>query len=425
MKNFVQRWLANLSRQILAKHKPKIIGITGSVGKTSTRDAIYAVVSTAFSVRKGEKNFNNEFGLPFAILGVSGPERNIFKWLMVFVKGYFTLWFGSYPKVLILEMGVDKSGDMDYLLSIAKPDIAVLTNIGIAHYEFFKTSQAVAEEKGKLIEALNYSNQNGIAILNADNDIVKQQAVKAAGKGAKVITYGFAEDSDVRVRITLEQLSVPALTEIEVITHYNSFTATVKAVGVPHLSSVAAAVAVGLNLNISQEDIIKGLKNYKPVAGRLNFIAGIKKTTIIDDSYNASPDSVKQALSILARAPQSKKVVILGDMLELGELSEQAHKQIGELVAQLNPDRFFAVGNLANLMLDGAVSAGFPEIKTTWIENSELAHGIIRDQIEPESIILVKGSQGMRMEKISKELLLDPMSATNVLPRQYGAWLDS
>ncbi len=423
MKNFVQRMLANLARQILAKHKPKIIGITGSVGKTSTRDAIYAVVSTAFSVRKGEKNFNNEFGLPFAILGVSGPERNIFKWLMVFIKGYFTLWVGSYPKVLVLEMGVDKSGDMDYLLSIARPDIAVLTNIGLAHYEFFKSSEAVAEEKGKLIASLSQNSaQNVVAILNADNQLVKEQAKKTS---TKVITYGFADDSDVRVRIKSEQLSVPAVTEIEVVTHYNSFSATVKAVGVPHLNSVAAAVAVGLNLNISQEDIVKGLSKYRPMAGRLNFLAGIKKTVIIDDSYNASPDSVKAALQILRRTPQTKKVVVLGGMLELGDVSEQFHKQIGELVADLNPDKFFAVGELAKHMLDAAIEAGFPESKTTWFKNSQIAKEVIRDQIEPESVILIKGSQGMRMEKISKELLLDPMSASNVLPRQYGSWLNS
>ncbi len=421
MKNFVQRWLASLARQIIAKHKPKIIGITGSVGKTSTRDAIYAVVSTAFSVRKGSKNFNNEFGLPFAVLGADAPGRNPFNWLWIFVKGYFTLWVGSYPQVLVLEMGVDKTGDMDYLLSIVKPDIAVLTNIGISHYEFFKSVEAVAEEKGKLVEALT---QNGTAILNADNDLAKQQANKATNKGAKVITYGFS-DSDVRLKIDSENFIAPASTNFEIITHYNNFKATVKAIGLPHLSAAAAAVAVGLNLNISQEDIIKGLGKYKPMVGRLNFLAGIKKTTIIDDSYNSSPDSVKAAIQVMKRIPQQKKIVILGGMLELGDISQDFHEQIGEVVADLNPDKFYAVGELANAMLDGAVAAGYPEIKTIWFKNSQVAKDAIRDQIEPESIILIKGSQGVRMERITKELLLDPMSATNVLPRQYGGWLNS
>lgn len=417
MKKVVQRWLASLASRIIAKHKPKVIGITGSVGKTSTRDAIYAVVSTAFSVRKGEKNFNNEFGLPFAILGVDTPGRNPIKWLWVFVKGYLILLTGFMPKVLILEMGVDKPGDMDYLVGIARPDIAVITNIGISHYEFFQTHQAVAEEKGKIVAVLS---PNGVAILNADNDLTKQQASKTHGK---VITYGFGEGSDVRVRVIEEGFNPPVKSDIEVITHYGSFTASVNAVGAPHISAIAAAVAVGLNLEIHQEDILKGLQRYKPVPGRLNFIPGVKRTIILDDSYNASPDSVREALSILGRAPQNQKVVILGDMLELGELSEQSHRDIGEAVAQLNPLKFIGVGSLAKIMIEAAVAAGYSRGKTEWFANSDVAKEAIRNSIEPESIILVKGSQGARMEKISKELLLEPASASLVLPRQYGKWI--
>ena len=417
MKDFVQRQLASLAKKIIAKHKPKIIGITGSVGKTSTRDAIYAVVSTAFSVRKGEKNFNNEFGLPFAILGVSGPERNPLKWLMVFFSGYFTLWFGTYPEVLVLEMGVDKPGDMDYLLSIARPDIAIITNIGISHYEFFKSNEAVAEEKGKLVSALN---ENGTAILNADNLLAKQQSFKTS---SKVITYGFADDSDVRVRIKSEQFTPPVSTDFEVVTHYNNFSAKLKAIGAPHLNAISAAIAVGLNLNIIQEDIIRGVSKYKPVAGRLNFLNGIKKTVILEDSYNASPDSVKEALAVLARTHEQKKVVVLGDMLELGEISESSHREIGGLVANLNPQKFIAVGELGKIIFTASIDAGFSEDKAFWFPDSESAKHAVRNELEPESIILIKGSQGVRMEKISKEILAEPMSAHQVLPRQYGKWL--
>ncbi|QQS22629.1 hypothetical protein IPM19_03280 [bacterium] len=272
MKKFVQQWLAGLAKLIITKHKPKVIGITGSVGKTSTRDAIYAVVSTAFSVRKGQRNFNNEFGLPFAILGVDTPGRNPVKWLWVFAKGYLMLWFGvSVPQVMVLEMGVDKPGDMDYLVNIARPDIAVVTNIGVSHYEFFKTQEAVAAEKGKIVEALA---DNGFAVLNNDNELAKAQAGKTQ---ARSISYGFRDDSDVRIRIIEEDFNPPSHTKIEVVTHYNSFEATVAGVGTPHLSAIAAGIAVGLNLNIPQEDIIKGIKTYRPVVGRLNILAGIKK----------------------------------------------------------------------------------------------------------------------------------------------------
>lgn len=417
MKAFVQRQLANLARKIIAKHQPKIIGITGSVGKTSTRDAIYAVVSTAFSVRTGKQNFNNEFGLPFAILGVSGPERHPLKWLMVFLSGYFTLWFGTYPEILILEMGVDKPGDMDYLLSIAKPDIAVITNIGISHYEFFKSGEAVANEKGKLVEALT---DDGVAILNADNMLAKQQAQKTNGK---VITYGFSDDSDVRVRIVSEKFVPPVNTSFEVITHYTNFDAQVGAIGSPHLSAISAAIAVGLNLNIAESDIVDGISDYRPVAGRLNFLSGIKRTVILEDSYNASPDSVKEALAVLGRAPQQKKVVILGDMLELGELAEPSHQEIGKLVAGLNPDKFVAVGRLGKIMFTSSIEHGYSEEKAFWFPDSDSAKHAVREQLDPESIILIKGSQGSRMEKISKEILAEPAAAYKVLPRQYGKWI--
>ncbi|QQS22628.1 hypothetical protein IPM19_03275 [bacterium] len=145
---------------------------------------------------------------------------------------------------------------------------------------------------------------------------------------------------------------------------------------------------------------------------------------IIDDSYNASPNSVKEALAVIERTPQQKKVVILGDMLELGALSEEAHKEIGRLVAKISPWQLVAVGNLAQGIIAGAVEAGYSQEKISWYENSDLAKEAVRNNIEPESVILIKGSQGARMEKITKELLQDPMSASNVLPRQYGKWLE-
>lgn len=418
IKNLVQKWLANLSRAIIAKHKPKIIGITGSVGKTSTRDAIYAVVSTAFSARKGNKNFNNELGLPFAILGVDSPGRNILKWLWVFVKGYLTLYIGTFPRILILEMGVDKPGDMDYLLSIAKPDIAVLTNIGISHYEFFKTAEAVAEEKGKIISALS---GNGTAILNADNELVLEQANKTS---AKVITYGFNEQSNVRVSITEEKFTPPANSKIKVRTNFSNFETSVNAVGKPHISSSAAAIAVGLNLNISVEQITKGLQKYKPALGRLNVIKGIKQSIMLDDSYNASPASVKEALAVLARMPQQNKIVVLGDMLELGELSLQSHQEIGKVIATMDLVRLVTVGIMGKVILESAVSNGFDEDKANWFETSLEAKDFVRDNLVPESAILVKGSQSIRMEKISKELLIEPQSAPQFLPRQYGNWIN-
>ncbi len=416
-KNLILKWLANLAREIIAKHRPKIIGITGSVGKTSTRDAVYAVVSTAFSARVGKKNFNNEFGMPFAALGVDSPGRNALKWAVVFLKGYWTLYVGSFPKILILEMGVDKPGDMDYLLSIAKPDIAVLTNIGIAHYEFFKTQEAVAMEKSKLIAAVS---ENGAVILNANSKIVLEQVSKTK---AKVITYGFGDESNVRVTILEEKFTSPAVSKISVHTNFSNFEAVINAIGTPHVSSCAAAISIGLNLNMSVEDIIKGLTNYKPALGRLNVIKGVKQSIILDDSYNASPASVEEALSVLGRTPQQNKMAVLGDMLELGELSSEAHQRIGEIISKMQLVSFIAVGSLSKITLESAIKNGFDESKAFWFETSSEAKDFVRDNLPAECVVLVKGSQGVRMEKISKELLIEPQAAPKLLPRQYGKWL--
>jgi UDP-N-acetylmuramoyl-tripeptide--D-alanyl-D-alanine ligase len=419
MKNFMANWLASLARQLIAKHNPKIIGITGSVGKTSTRDAVYAVVSTAFFARKGKKNFNNEFGLPLTIIGKDSGGRNIFAWLGVLLSAYWQLWFGSFPEVLVLEMGVDNPGDMNYLLSIARPDVAVLTSIGVAHYEFFKSQEAVAEEKGKLLRAVA---EAGAAIINADNSAAL--ALKA-NLSAKVITYGFNDQSAVKLHINQESFSVPAQSQVTVQTPTQNFEATIAAIGVPHISSCAAAIAVGLFLGIPVAKIQAGLKAYRPVKGRLNLLSGIKKTLIVDDTYNASPDSMTEALQILARMPHHYKVAVLGDMLELGEVSEQSHHEIGELAASLRINQLILVGPQSKFIAEGALGAGMTQAQIKWFSTSLEAASHVREQLVEQSAILVKGSQGMRMEKITKELLADPMSASNVLTRQYGKWLES
>lgn len=418
MKNFVAKQLAQLARKLIAKHQPKIIGITGSVGKTSTRDAIYAVVSTAFSARRGHKNYNNELGLPLAVLGSESPGRNIFGWLWLFIRGYFSLWIGSFPKVLVLEMGVDKPNDMDYLLSIARPDIAVITNIGVAHYQFFGSHEAVAAEKGKLVEAVA---SGGAVIVNADNELAYDQRNKAL---VKVVSYGFSDHSDVRLQVEAEDFTAPGKTTLLVHTPTQDFQIRINGVGLPHAASVAAAVAVGLYLGMNIENIQRGLQAYKPVPGRLNLLAGIKRTLIIEDSYNASPDSMREALQLLARVPRQHKVAILGDMLELGEVSDKEHQAIGVMAANLGLDKLITVGEQGKLVADSAASAGLAANNIVSFTDSSEAADHIREQLVADSVVLVKGSQGVRMEKISKELLADPMSASNVLPRQYGRWLE-
>lgn len=391
------------------------------MGKTSTRDAITAVLQTQYRVRSSQKNLNNEFGLPLTILGFSSPGRNILGWLQVFVSGYLHAWFTlDFPRVLVLEMGIDKPGDMDYLLSIVKPDIAVLTWIGSSHYEFFKSERGVAEEKIKLIKALD---KQGVAVLNVDSEKVKQQQNFTRGQ---ILTYSTQDSSaDVYAEVRKEHLELPARTQLKVSSKGAIFELTINAVGAGHYSAVAAAVAVGKTMGIDSDQLAKGLANYRSEPGRMKFLKGLRKTLLIDDSYNASPESMHSALEVLPKVQRKIKVVVLGDMLELGNLAIPAHQEIGRQVAKLNPSFLYTVGALGKVISQKAIESGFDESRAVHFENSVAAGEYLRQNLPPESVILIKGSQSMRMEKISKELLAEPMTAGQVLPRQYGGWLKS
>ena len=195
-KSILQKLLASLARAIIKKYKPMVIVVTGSVGKTSTRMAIYDVLKTTRRVRTAEKNFNNEIGVPLAILGIDHQGKNVFAWIWVLKRAWLQLiiFTKQYPEILVLEYGVDRPGDMDHLISIARPDIAVVTAIGDvpAHIEFFADADAVADEKAKLVQALSIE---GYAILNHDDYAVYDMKEKTK---AHVMTYGFEEHADVR-----------------------------------------------------------------------------------------------------------------------------------------------------------------------------------------------------------------------------------
>ena len=194
----LQKILAGLARATLQKYKSTIIGVTGSVGKTSTKEAIFAVLKTKYRVRRAEKNYNNEIGFPLAILGIPHCGRNVFKWLFALVRVTLKLSAfvrDEYPQVLVLEYGVDHPGDMDYLLSIAKPDIAVVTAIGDipVHVEFFESPEELIKAKAKLVQALPI---DGYAVLNHDDYAVLGMREKTR---AKIMTYGIEEHADLRI----------------------------------------------------------------------------------------------------------------------------------------------------------------------------------------------------------------------------------
>lgn len=414
--------LAWFARKIIAKHKPLIVGVTGSVGKTTTRHAIAVALAGKYKVREPEKNYNNEIGIPLTIIGTKGVDEGggLLAWLRIFFDAAKVLYLpGSYPKVLVLEYGIDHPGDMDNLVKIAQPFIGVITTIGISHREFFNTEGEIAIEKGKLIEDLP---DKGAFIYNFDDVHVKEQTKRTH---AKLLSFGHTEGAQVRLEKIEEDLGLNSSTTLHIKTPTKSLEVKVPVVGQGHVDGILAAVAVAEQLELDKEVIEKSLQNYRAVPGRLNVLAGIKRTILIDDSYNAAPLSMSEALHVLDRFPGEIKVAVLGDMLELGDLTESSHEAIGKQVAKMNLQQLITVGELGGIIARAAKEAGMAHEQVISFETSELAIPELRELLQSESIILIKGSQGARMEKITKEFLAEPMSATQVLVRQYGKWLDS
>lgn len=418
MRSIIEPLLAFFARRIVAKYKPKIIGITGSVGKTSTRAAVFAVVSTKFQAYTPPKNLNDKIGLPLAIIGMDSPGRSLLGWVKVFTRAkYLWLFRAKYPEVLVLEYGIDRVGEMEQLLSIARPDIAILTSIGLSHYEFFQDTATIENEKGKILEILNSGDH---ALINADNALALQQQGKSK---APVLTYGHA--GDVRAVSVDEVLSEKVSSTLHVITPSREFTSQVAAVGTAHISSCLAAVAVAEALGIETDLVQKGLAAYRPVPGRLCVMGGLKRSVVIDDTYNAAPDSMRQALALFEKFSGGHKIAVLGDMLELGSKSTEAHIAVGREVARIAPSHLVTVGAGGKIVADSALDAGLPEERIISFDTSEEAQLPVQELMREGSVVLVKGSQGVRMEKITREIMADPMRASELLCRQYGKWLNT
>ncbi len=410
-----------------------IIGITGSVGKTSTREAIFAVLKKKYRVRTAEKNYNTEIGLPLAILGIPHYGKNILGWLYGLIRANKRIVFGGvYPEMLVLEYGIDHPGDMDYLLSIAKPNIAVVTAIGDipVHVEFFKDPEQLISEKAKLVEAVP---NRGHVILNHDDYAVYDMRDRTK---APVLTFGLEEHAE--VRITNYQLSISKDAELGDIPEGISFKIqhgghTVPfrlsgAFGEPQAYAVAAAAAVGIALGLNLVEISEAVKSYASSPGRLRLLKGVKNSFILDDTYNAAPEAMRAALDTLKSLPGKRKIAVLGDMLEIGRFSEQAHRTMGDKAAEF-VDLLFCVGPRAKFIADEALSRGI-EQNARRLENNQIfkfddsksAGRALDTMIREGDLILVKGSQSMRMEKVVEEIMAEPERAKELLVRQEAYW---
>ncbi|MEY3784207.1 MAG: hypothetical protein RLZZ230_529 [Candidatus Parcubacteria bacterium] len=421
-KSIIVRILTAEASIILRRHQPKIIAVTGSVGKTSTKDAIYAAIKNNTYARKSEKSFNSDIGVPLTILGLPNAWNNPLMWLRNVVDGFLAAFFSrSYPEVLILEIGIDRPGDIERLASWIHPDVVVLTRLPSVpvHVEYFSSPDAVAEEKMKLVTALK---PDGVLIYNNDDTTIQ---ANLSGVLQRQIGYGRYLETNFTAREdrVVYNDDVPVGTGFS-LTHLDQTYQVViqDTVGLQQVYSSIAAIAVADELSIPIAAAVESLQTLKVPPGRMRVIAGIKATTIIDDTYNSSPIACEQALQTLREVTYAKrKIVVLGDMLELGKFSSSEHKRIGTLVPS-SAHILFTVGVRARQFAEGALASGMSEKHVFQYDDVARAGRELQAILHPGDLVLIKASQGIRLEQIVEEIMAEPEKADELLVRQDTSW---
>jgi len=362
--------LGELARIYRDKFDVKVIGLTGSNGKTTTKEMIAEILSQKFKTLKSEGNLNNNFGVPL----------NLFR-------------LQKSHEVAVIEMGINHFGEMGALCEIANPDFGLVTNIGTAHIEFLKSREGIAEEKGKLFKYL--IRKNGFGFINSDEKLIKEQA-----KGLKrKLTFGFSSKADVRGKIiSLNNLAQPVL---KVTYRSKSVVINLPTFGIHTAQNALSAAAVGLKFGVSLKKIKSALEAFKSYDKRMQVIE-IDGYTIINDTYNASPESMEMAIQTMSMMKgYFQKVAVLGDMLELGEFSEKFHRELANYLKENGIQKVFFFGEFTKSSFEEALKL---ECDAKHFDDKKQIADEIKKTIPEGSLILLKGSRKMKMEEIIEYL---------------------
>lgn len=411
------------AKLVLKKYKPRIVAITGNIGKTTSKDAIYTVLSSAFFVRKSEKSFNSEIGIPLTILGLPNAWNDFFLWIRNIIDGLkLIILKNHYPKWLILEIGADRPGDIKSVSRWINPDVVVITHLPDVpvHIEFFDSAEEMMREKSNLIKALK---DDGVLVTNSDDK--KTFALQSLAEDKKVFTYGFFGGSSIVAsgENIIYEGGKPKGISFRVDYSGNSAPIEISGVlGKQHIYSVLSALAVGISQGLNIVSMSQSLREHEPPAGRMKIIDGINNSIIVDDSYNSSPKALNEALNTLAGLNVAgKKIAVLGDMMELGNYSVDEHIKIGKLVAQ-TANILITVGVRAKYIAHGAYGQKMKKRDVFQFNDSKKAGEKLAKILKEGDVALVKGSQSVRMEKVVEKVMAHPEKRYKLLVRQEEEW---
>ena len=352
------------------------VAITGSVGKTSTKDMVACVLARKYKTLKTDGNFNNEIGLPLTAFRMSLDDQ-----------------------IAVFEMGMSSFGEISRLTKIAGPETAVITNIGFSHIEHLQSQENILKAKLEILDGLS---SEGTVILNGDDPFLKGIEGSLA---FETLYYGIENDSCDISAFNIKKYSDSSEFEFKI--EGEIYKAAIHVPGEHHIYNALAAILIGIKYNIPLDEIIAGIADFETGGMRQN-VKRLSKYVLIEDCYNASPTSMKSGMEVLSvTVPLSssepyRRVAVLGDMLELGEYSAQAHRSVGEMACDYDFDCLVAVGNNAADIANGAIEKGFKTSEIYVFYNTETAGEHIKEIIKPNDIILLKGSRGMRLEEIGK-----------------------
>ncbi len=361
------------------KFNPRIIGITGSVGKSTTKELVWAVLSTRFETLKSAGNFNNEIGLPLTLLNLKASHERV-----------------------VLEMGMYALGEITLLCNIAQPQVGVVTNISPVHLERLGTIERIVQAKTELVQALPPAVEGGVAILNYDDPLVMPMAEQTQ---ARILTYGLSSEADLWV----SDVASAGLEGIRFVFHHQdqAIHARVPLLGQHSVHTALRAALVGLVEGLDWEEIITGLQSLPNTAQlRLVAVMGPNRSTILDDTYNASPASTIAALNLLADLAGTRKIAVLGDMMELGSFEEEGHRKVGCRAADV-VDLLVVIGSRAKWIAAEARACGLDPAAILELDDNQAAIAYLENILTAEDIALIKGSNSQRLDEIVSALTLE------------------